>query len=85
MTTGARTGVRRSSPRRRRKNLILDQTKIDRAKAILGVPTETEAIDRALDTVADLAAFGREVDIGLAGLIGRGGFKLRLGPGRSRR
>ena len=60
--------------RMRRKNLILNQEKIDRAKTIFGVATETEAIDRALDAAADLAQFRSEVDAGLRQLVGRGGF-----------
>ena len=59
----------------RRKNVVLDQKKIDRAKRIFGVSTETEAIDRALDQAADLAAFRRELDRGFEALIGKGGFK----------
>ena len=35
-----------------RKNLRLSQTKIDRAKKILGTATETETIEQALDLVA---------------------------------
>ena len=58
----------------KRKNLILDQGKIDRAKQILGVATETEAIHRALDTVDELARFRAELETGLDGLLGRGGF-----------
>jgi hypothetical protein len=63
----------------RRKNLILDQVKIDRAKKILGVATETEAITRALDAVNDLAIFRWEVDQGLDELIGGGGFSDHFG------
>jgi hypothetical protein len=59
----------------RRKNLILDQGKIDRAKKLLGAATETEAITRALDAVNDLARFRVEVDSALDGLVGKGGFK----------
>lgn len=36
----------------RRKNLNIDQRKIERARRILGTKTETETIDRALDLVA---------------------------------
>jgi hypothetical protein len=74
-----------SKPRRsplRRKNLILDQGKIDRAKKVLGAATETEAITRALDAVTDLARFRQEVDTGLAGMIGRGGFEDFFPPTR---
>lgn len=59
----------------RRKNLILDQRKIDRAKEILGASTETEAITRALDSIIDLATFRAEVDAGLRRLVGRRGFE----------
>jgi hypothetical protein len=58
----------------RRKNLILDQAKIDRARKILGAATETETIHSALETVIDLALFRAEVDAGLNALLGRGGF-----------
>ena len=58
----------------RRKNLILDQRKIDRAKEILGAATETEAIHRALDEVRELARFREETEAGLRDLLGRGGF-----------
>lgn len=62
----------------RRKNLLLDQAKINRAKRILGAATETEAIDRALDQVSDLSDFRRELDRGFKDLIGRGGFTDRF-------
>jgi hypothetical protein len=51
----AKTGVgrRRASPALwKRKNLVIDQHKLDRAKAILRLPTETAAVDAALDLVA---------------------------------
>jgi hypothetical protein len=67
---------------KRRKNLILDQGKIDRAKAIFGVTTETEAIDRALDAVDDLARFRNEVERGLPDLLGKGGFTDHFPPSR---
>ena len=35
-----------------RKNVIMDQRKLDVARRALGVETETEAIDQALDFVA---------------------------------
>ncbi len=59
----------------RRKNMILDQHKIDRAKKLLGASTETEAITRALDAISDLAQFRTETDAGIATLVGRGGFQ----------
>jgi hypothetical protein len=58
----------------KRKNFILDQRKIDRAREILGVRTETETITRALDAIADLATFHAEIDAGMRALVGRGGF-----------
>ncbi len=67
---------------KKRKNLILDQGKIDRAKAIFGVTTETEAIDRALDAVDDLARFRDEVGSGFSDLLGKGGFTDHFPPSR---
>lgn len=65
-------------PGLKRKNLILEQGKIDRVKEILNAETETEAITRALDAVMDLEAFRTELDTGLDGLVGRGGFTDRF-------
>ena len=62
----------------KRKNLILNQSKIDRAKRIFRVSTETEAIDHALDQAADLEKFRRELDRGFETLLGKGGFKNRF-------
>ena len=73
-----RTESTPARPRLRRKNLILDQERIDRARAVLGAATETETITRALDTVLGFAAFRQEVDTGFAGLLGRGGFVNRF-------
>ena len=61
-------------PRLKRKNVILDQRKIDRAKRLLGAATETEAISRALDAVTEMARFQAEVEAGLDLLVGGGGF-----------
>jgi hypothetical protein len=76
------TVTRRTAKRRndhiRRKNLLLDQAKINRAKRIFRAPTETETIHRALDAVADLEAFQRELDKGLDALAGKGGFTDRF-------
>lgn len=66
------------APSVRRKNLLLDQTKIDRARRIFKASTETEAIHRALDAVADLEAFQRQLDVGFDALIGAGGFSDRF-------
>jgi hypothetical protein len=52
-----------------RKNVVMDQRKLDAARRTLGVDTETEAIDLALDFVA----FRREVAEGLAAMRRAGG------------
>ena len=62
------------APTVRRKNLLLDQAKIDRARRIFKTSTETEAIHLALDAAADLEAFQRELDKGFDALVGAGGF-----------
>jgi hypothetical protein len=66
------------APSVRRKNLLLEQAKIDRARQIVKTSTETEAIHRALDAAADLEAFQRELDPGFDALIGAGGFSDRF-------
>lgn len=63
---------------RRRKNLFIDQRRLDRVKALLGSETETEAIERALVLTEDFAAFEAEVNRGLASLVGRGEFVDRF-------
>jgi hypothetical protein len=54
-----------------RKNVVMDQQKLDAARRALGVDTETEAIDLALDFVA----FGREVAQGIATMRRIGGIE----------
>jgi len=54
-----------------RKNLRLTQTKIDRAKKILGTRTETETIEEALD----LVAFRKEVVAGIKSISGTGAIR----------
>jgi hypothetical protein len=49
-----------------RKNYRLHQSKIDRARKILGTTTETETIERALD----LVAFGEELRAGVDAMRG---------------
>jgi hypothetical protein len=49
-----------------RKNLRLNQAKLDRARRILGTKTETETVDQALD----LVAFRNEVMDGVRRLAG---------------
>jgi hypothetical protein len=72
--------ARTSETHLKRKNLILDQRKIDRARRLLGAATETEAITRALDAVSDAARFRSEVEAGLSKLVGRGGFADHFAP-----
>jgi Arc/MetJ family transcription regulator len=52
-TTGARS-TRLGRPPRGwvRKNIHIDQRKLDSVRKILGVTTETEAVDAALDAIA---------------------------------
>jgi hypothetical protein len=57
-----------------RKNVVMDQRKLDAARRALGVDTETEAIDRALDFVA----FRREVARGIAAMRRVGGVEDRF-------
>ena len=72
--TRARSARRGKPASIRRKNLLLDQAKIDRARRIFKSATETDAIHRALDAAADLAAFQRELYRGFDALLGAGGF-----------
>lgn len=51
-----------------RKNVVMDQRKLDVARRVLGVDTETEAIDQALDFVV----FRKELGEGFAA-VRRGG------------
>lgn len=63
---------RQASGRRRgwvRKNMVMDQRKLDVARRALGVDTETETIDRALDFVA----FREELAEGFAAVRRSGG------------
>lgn len=68
---------------RRRKNLFIDQRRLDRVVALLNTETETEAVDRSLAIAEDFAAFEAEVHRGLNGLVGRGGFVDRFTPDAS--
>lgn len=53
----------------RRKNMLIDQRKLDAAKSALGAATETAAVDAALD----LVVFRAEVFRGLDALVAAGG------------
>lgn len=72
-TKRSATGARHRGSRRRagwvRKNVVMDQRKLDVARRALGVNTETEAIDQALDFVA----FGEELAKGFAAVRRSGG------------
>lgn len=52
-----------------RKNLLIDQRKLNIARRALGAKTETEAIDLALDSIA----FGRELARGIEAVRRSGG------------
>lgn len=54
-----------------RKNMRLDQAKLDRAKRILGTKTETETVNQALD----LIAFRQEVLDGVRRMAGSNSFR----------
>ncbi len=53
----------------KRKNMLMDQRKLDAAKAALGADTETAAVDAALD----LVVFRTEVFQALDQLVAAGG------------
>ena len=65
--------MRRRAPGKRagwvRKNVVMNQRKLDAARRALGVDTETEAIDQALD----LVAFRGELAEGFAAVRRNGG------------
>ena len=46
-------GLNSTANQRRNKHLILNQAKLKKAQKVLGAKTETEAIERALDSVID--------------------------------
>lgn len=58
-------------PTIRRKNVNIDQEKLDRAVEILGARSETEAIDQALD----LLVFREELLSGIDRLAGKRGIE----------
>jgi hypothetical protein len=65
---GRRSGSRNSSWIRR-KNVNIDQTKLDRVRELLGASSETEAIDQALS----LLLLREELIEGVARIAGTGG------------
>jgi Arc/MetJ family transcription regulator len=54
-----------------RKNLHIDQRQLNVARKALGVKTETEAVDAALDAIA----FRQEISEGIQSLRAAGGLK----------
>ena len=66
---------RRKPARRRgrwiRKNIVIDQRKLDEARRSLGTETETATVDQALD----LVAFRRELSRGIAAVRKAGGVR----------
>jgi hypothetical protein len=67
--TTSRRPKKRATPRIRRKNVNIDQTKLDRVRKLLGTETETEAIDQALDMIL----FREELVQGIERIAGTGG------------
>ncbi len=65
---GARTRAKASGEVPKKKNFRLHQSKIDRARELLGTRTETETIEKALDMIA----FGTAVTEGIRALYGSG-------------
>jgi len=61
--------MRTERPQIRRKNVNIDQSKLDRAVEILGARTETDAIDQALS----LLIFRDELVAGIQRIGGSGG------------
>ena len=49
--TASKRPRKRPAPKIRRKNVNIDQSKLDRVRKLLGSETETEAIDQALDMI----------------------------------
>ena len=67
-----KVATRKPKPAARvRKNMFMDQQKLDVARRVLGVETETEAIDQALD----LVAFREELANGFAAVRRSGGIE----------
>ena len=64
-----KTGGRRSAANVRRKNLNIDQAKLDRVRELLGANTETEAVDQALSALL----LQEELIAGVRRVAGSGG------------
>ena len=63
--------MRTERPQIRRKNVNIDQAKLDRAVEILGARSETDAIDQALS----LLIFRDELVAGIQRIAGTGGME----------
>ena len=63
-----------------RKNMQIDQRKLDAARAILGTATETETVDAALDAVA----FRRAIIAGVHRVRAAGGIRDIYAPAKPR-
>ena len=71
--------VEETAPNVVRKNMDMDQRKLDRAKALLGARTETETVDMALRDVL----FWHDLDILVGKVAAAGGIEDVFGPGLS--
>jgi hypothetical protein len=69
MARPVKKAPRRSASWVRRKNVNIDQVKLDRVRAILGAESETEAIDQALS----MLLLRDELLDGVARIAGTGG------------
>ena len=69
--TASKRPRKRPAPKIRRKNVNIDQSKLDRVRKLLGSETETEAIDQALDMIL----FREEVVRGIERIAGTGGIE----------
>ncbi len=65
----------RGSGEVRRKNLNIDQGLLDQARRVLGVRTETEAVELGLGAVIELVEFHRDMLDGFDRLMASGGFQ----------
>ena len=67
-TTG-RPSRKRAEPRIRRKNINIDQAKLDRVRELLAASSETEAVDQALS----MLLLREELIEGIQQIAGTGG------------
>ena len=67
-TTG-RPSRKRAEPRIRRKNINIDQAKLDRVRELLSASSETEAVDQALS----MLLLREELIEGIEQIAGTGG------------